>query len=280
MKKNNSFCICPLASGSRGNAVLVSTPETAILVDAGLSGVEIQRRMAAVGETPERLSAIVITHEHRDHIQGAGVLSRRFNIPVYMTKATYQACAGVVGRISDVQYFGCGQSFSIKNNNSAIDDKVPDPSALMVHPFSTSHDASDPAGLTLIWQGCKIGITTDLGIATNLVKDHLRDCSVLYLESNHDPDMLINGSYPWHLKQRIKSRTGHLSNAEAGMLLSQLAHQNLKHVILAHLSEENNRPEHALAEAGRCLNGSSAVLSVAGPDRPGEIIRITADISV
>ncbi len=260
--------------------MLVSTPKTAILVDAGLSGKEIQRRMAAVGETPERLSAIIITHEHRDHIQGAGVLGRRFNIPVYMTKATYQACAKVVGKIPDVRFFGCGERFAVKNCNSVMDDKICDASLLTVHPFSISHDASDPAGLTVTWQGCKIGIATDLGIATNLVKEHLRNCSVLYLESNHDPDMLVNGSYPWHLKQRIKSRTGHLSNADAGILLSQLAHKDLKHVILAHLSEENNRPEHALAEAGRGLNGSSAVVSVAGPDRPGEIIRIAADISV
>lgn len=280
MKKHNSFCICPLASGSRGNAVLVSTPETAILVDAGLSGKEIQRRMAAVGETPERLSAIIITHEHRDHIQGAGVLGRRFNIPVYMTKATYQACEKVVGKIPDLKWFGCGESFTIQKGNSIKDEKMSDASLLTVHPFSTSHDASDPAGLTLTWQGCKIGIATDLGIATNLVKAHLHNCSVLYLESNHDPDMLINGSYPWHLKQRIKSRTGHLSNADAGVLLSQLVHKDLKHVVLAHLSEENNRPEHALAAAGRCLNGASTILSVARPDRPGDIIRISADISV
>ncbi|MCF8091463.1 MAG: MBL fold metallo-hydrolase [Desulfotignum sp.] len=265
MRKNRAFCICPLASGSKGNALLVSTPDTVILVDAGLSGVEIQRRMAAVGQNPADLSAIVITHEHMDHIKGAGVLGRRFNIPVYITPATHRACPGL-GNIPELIYFECGTRFHIQD--------------LAVNPFSISHDASDPAGLTVTWKDWKIGIATDLGVATNLVRNHLAGCSLLYLESNHDPDMLINGSYPWHLKQRIKSRTGHLSNADAGLLLSQLLHKDLKHVILAHLSEENNRPEQALAEVGKCLNGSGIALSVAVPDRPGDFIRIISDIAV
>lgn len=260
MKKNNSFCICPLASGSKGNALLVSTPDTAILVDAGLSGVELQRRMASVGQDPADLSAIVVTHEHIDHVRGAGVLSRRFNIPVYISSATHQACTGL-GHVSALTYFDCGNCFEIQD--------------LTINPFSISHDASDPAGLTLTWQMCKIGIATDLGVVTNLVRNHLAGSAILYLESNHDPDMLINGPYPWHLKQRIKSRTGHLSNNDAGMLLADLHHKDLQHVILAHLSEENNRPEKALAEVARCLNGSKTGLSVAGPDRPGEVIRIT-----
>jgi phosphoribosyl 1,2-cyclic phosphodiesterase len=259
MKKNNTVCICPLASGSRGNAVLVSTPDTAILVDAGLSGVELQRRMAAVGQDPADLSAIVITHEHTDHVKGAGVLGRRFNIPVYITPATHKACTGL-GAVPGLTYFECGTRFRIQD--------------LTVTPFSISHDASDPSGLTLTWQNRKIGIATDLGVVTSLVKDHLAGCCMLYLESNHDPAMLINGPYPWHLKQRIKSRTGHLSNTDAGQLLAELAHRDLTHVVLAHLSEENNRPEHALAEVGRCLNGTGVDLSVAGPDRPGKVIRL------
>ena len=264
MKKNNTVCICPLASGSRGNAVLVSTPDTAILVDAGLSGVELQRRMAAVGQDPADLSAIIITHEHTDHVKGAGVLGRRFNIPVYITPATHKACTGL-GTVPGLTYFECGIRFQIQD--------------LALTPFSISHDACDPSGLTVTWQNRKIGIATDLGVVTNLVKDHLAGCCLLYLESNHDPDMLINGPYPWHLKQRIKSRTGHLSNTEAGMLLAELVHKELSHVVLAHLSEENNRPEQALAEVGRCLNGTVVDLSVAGPDRPGKMIRLTASPS-
>jgi phosphoribosyl 1,2-cyclic phosphodiesterase len=216
--------------------------------------------MKAVGQDPADLSAIVITHEHIDHVRGAGVLSRRFNIPVYISSATHHACTGL-GHISALTYFDCGNRFKIQD--------------LTVNPFSISHDASDPAGLTLTWQQSKIGIATDLGVVTNLVRTHLSGSSVLYLESNHDPEMLINGSYPWHLKQRIQSRTGHLSNSDAGTLLADLYHDQLYHVILAHLSEENNRPERALAEVGRCLNRPGTALSVAGPDRPGDVIRIT-----
>jgi phosphoribosyl 1,2-cyclic phosphodiesterase len=259
MKKNNCFCVCPLASGSKGNALLLSTPDTAILVDAGLSGVELQRRMALVGQDPADLSAIVITHEHIDHVRGAGVLGRRFNIPVYISPATHQACPGL-GNVPELTYFDCGTRFEIQD--------------LILNPFSISHDASDPAGLTVTWRACKIGIATDLGVVTNLVRTHLAGSTILYLESNHDPDMLINGAYPWHLKQRIQSRTGHLSNHDAGTLLAELHHENLHHVILAHLSEENNRPGKAMAEVGRCLSRSNICLSVAGPDRPGEVIRV------
>ena len=124
------------------------------------------------------------------------------------------------------------------------------------------------------YNGHKIGIATDLGIATTLVKEHLKNSHVLYLESNHDLEMLINGPYPWHLKQRIKGRTGHLSNNDATMLLSELVTDQLKHVILAHLSEENNCPEKAAAEVSKSLNTSDITLHVAGPDQPGKLIRL------
>jgi phosphoribosyl 1,2-cyclic phosphodiesterase len=150
-----------------------------------------------------------------------------------------------------------------------------------VAPFSISHDASDPAGLTLSFRENKIGIATDLGIVTGLVREHLKNCQVLYIESNHDPEMLLNGSYPWFLKQRVKSRTGHLSNMDTRALLTQILDQDmdpvkpvLQHVILAHLSEENNCPKKAVIEVAKGLNGSGIALHVAGPDRPGEMIRL------
>ena len=251
--------MCPLASGSKGNSVFVSTSDTAVLVDAGLSGIETERRLAAVGESPDRLKAIIITHEHTDHIKGAGILSRRFNIPVYLTRETYRACKGL-GKIELLNFFECGSAFEIGE--------------LTVNPFSISHDASDPAGLTLSYGGKKIGIATDLGVATNLVKTHLSHSNALYLESNHDPRMLVEGPYPWHLKQRIKSRTGHLSNYDARDLIVELHHHELDHVILAHLSEENNCPKKAAHEVAKGLNGSHTALYVAGPDRPGEMIRL------
>ncbi|WDP91451.1 MAG: MBL fold metallo-hydrolase [Desulfobacter sp.] len=257
--KNSSFCLCPLASGSKGNSILVSSADTAVLVDAGLSGIETQRRLDAVGEDPQNLKAIIITHEHTDHVKGAGILSRRFDIPVYITQETYRACKNL-GKIEHLEFIECGKSFEIND--------------LRVNPFSISHDARDPAGLTLSHGKKKIGIATDLGIATNLVKSHLSGCNALYLESNHDPEMLFNGPYPWYLKQRVKSRTGHLSNLEARDLVAELLHRDLHHLVLAHLSEENNRPEMAAQEVAKGLNGSNTALHVAGPDRPGERIQL------
>ena len=257
--KNNSFCVCPLASGSKGNSLFVSCNNISILVDAGLSGIETQRRLNAVDLEPESLEAIIITHEHSDHVKGAGVLHRRYKIPVYITEKTWQATSNL-GEIKDLRFFECGKSFKIKQ--------------IKINPFSISHDAADPVGLTLEYKEYKIGVATDLGIATNLVKNHLNNSDILYLESNHDPDMLINGSYPWHLKQRVKSRTGHLSNIDTKNLILELETQNLKHVILAHLSEENNHPQIAFNEVLKSLNGSDTSLHVASPDKPGKLIKL------
>ena len=256
---NNSFCICPLASGSKGNSLFVSCHNSSILIDAGLSGIEIERRLNTVNISPESLSAIIITHEHSDHVKGAGILSRRFKLPVYITQKTYQACRGL-GKIEDICFFECGTPFEIDQ--------------ILISPFSISHDAKDPVGLTMEYNNHKIGVATDLGIATSLVKEHLKNSNILYLESNHDPEMLINGPYPWHLKQRIKGRTGHLSNLDAGNLISELLTDNLKHVILAHLSEENNCPQKAVQEILKNLNGSNVTLHVAGPDKVGKIIKL------
>jgi len=257
---NNSFCVCPLASGSRGNSLFVSCRNASILVDAGLSGVEIERRLSAVDLSPESLTAIIITHEHSDHIRGAGVLSRRFNIPLYITQKTYQACRQGLGKVEQFCFFECGTPFEINQ--------------MLVSPFSISHDAIDPVGLTMEYNGYKIGIATDLGIVTGLVKEHLKNSNILYLESNHDSDMLINGPYPWHLKQRIKGRTGHLSNMDAKTLVSELKTEALKHVILAHLSEENNCPRKAAEEVLKSLNTSNIALHIAKPHQPGKVIKL------
>ncbi|MBC2705727.1 MBL fold metallo-hydrolase [Desulfobacula sp.] len=259
MKKNKSFCVCPLASGSKGNSLFVSCNNSSILIDAGLSGVEIERRLSHVNINPESLTAIIVTHEHSDHVKGAGILSRRFKLPVYITQKTWQACRGL-GKIEHLHFFECGAPFKIDQ--------------ILVSPFSISHDATDPAGLTLEYKHHKIGIATDLGIVTSLVKDHLKNSNILYLESNHDPEMLINGSYPWHLKQRIKGRTGHLSNMDARTLVSELKTDCLKHVILAHLSEENNCPQKALLEVSKSLNASNIALHVASPHQPGNVIKL------
>jgi phosphoribosyl 1,2-cyclic phosphodiesterase len=255
-----NFTLCPLASGSSGNAIYISDGTTSILIDAGLSGAEIQRRMKARGLRAEDLDAILITHEHADHIRGAGVLSRRHNIPVYLNEKTWKAAEPILGKTSEIREFQCGTAFSLNG--------------VEIHPFSISHDAEDPSGFTFQRNGTKIGIATDLGIATAMVKHHLQGCALLFLEANHDPDMLMAGPYPWHLKQRIRGRMGHLSNEQSRDLLAEVFHEGLYHVVLGHLSQENNRPEKAAAVVGQALEGKKAILGVARQDTCGELLRV------
>jgi phosphoribosyl 1,2-cyclic phosphodiesterase len=257
---NKNVSVCTLASGSKGNSVYISNGSTSILIDAGFSGIEIEKRLKSKGLDPKNLDAIIVSHEHSDHIRGVGVLSRRFDIPVYMNRKTDNASAAQTGNIQKKYYFNCGVSFQINS--------------LSIHPFSTSHDAAESACFTISHDNIKIGIATDMGMATAMVKQHLKGCSLLILEANHDLEMLTNGTYPWHLKQRIKSRTGHLSNVDAKNLLSEVAHNQLKHVILAHLSEENNLPEKATRVVGEAITQYNINLYPARQDRPSDIFHL------
>jgi phosphoribosyl 1,2-cyclic phosphodiesterase len=248
--------ICMLASGSRGNSIYVSDGETSVLVDAGLSGVELERRMNSQNINAADIDAIIVSHEHSDHIQGVGVLARRYNLPVYISHETYNTASSQLGSIKHVNHFSCGTEFCINQ--------------LKIRPFSISHDASDPAGFTLGCNGQKVGIATDLGIVTAMVRQHLKNCSCLIIEANHDVAMLEDGPYPWSVKQRVKGRTGHLSNESSRELLMDIMHDKLSHVILAHLSETNNTPEKAFRAVterlpNSCLNISVATQSTASP---------------
>ena len=258
--ESKRLSVCILASGSKGNAVYLSDGETRILVDAGLSGREIERRMGERQLSATDLDAILVTHEHSDHIQGVGVLARRYKIPVHISRRTAQAGNGRLGKVADLVHFRCGTRFEI--------------GGLEIHPFATAHDAADSAGFTVCGGGCKAGIATDLGVATELVKRHLEGCRLLVLEANHDPQMLIDGPYPWPLKQRIRGRNGHLSNAQCRDLLGDLLHGGLEHVILAHLSENNNTPAHALNTVSEALEHANhpARICVATQESVGEAI--------
>ena len=240
---------CVLAGGSKGNAAYISDGTTSILMDAGLSGVEIQRRLQFLGLHPQDLDAIVVSHEHADHIHGVGVLSRRWNLPVYLNEKTRLAGESQMGRLHETRDFECGLDFTVNT--------------LRIHPFSLSHDAEDTAGFTVHRDHLKLGIATDLGIATSMVKLHLRACDAMILEANHDPGMLDTGPYPWHLKQRISGRCGHLSNEESRDLLAEVRCANLRHVVLSHLSEQNNRPETAVRAVSDALSDGKVSLSVA-----------------
>ena len=252
--------VCMLASGSKGNAIYVSDGKTSILVDAGLSAIEIERRFHSRALNPERLDAIVVSHEHADHIKGVGVLSRRYRLPVYINELTLAAATTQLGAVHETVKFYRGAAFSI--------------GGLCIHPFSVSHDASDSVGFTIQNGSTKMGIATDLGIATQLVCHHLKGCRLLILEANHDRRMLEEGPYPWHLKHRIQSRVGHLSNEASRDLLREVSHGSLRHVILAHMSETNNDPDRALSVVGEALSHNGTKLSVACQHVAGEIIEI------
>lgn len=238
--------VCLLASGSKGNSLFVDTGATKFLVDAGLSAREIVNRLASIGIDGSELNGIFISHEHTDHIRGAGTLARRLGLPVFISCRTHSQSKETFKR-NDIVEFESGCSFSFRD--------------LTIDPFPITHDASDPVGFVVESAQGRIGIATDLGIATRLVKDKLKQCRVLVLESNHDEDMLMNGPYPWHLKQRIKSRHGHLSNNDAVELLDELINPHLEGVFLAHLSETNNDPVLAMNTFGKLLGSRN----VCGP---------------
>ena len=250
--------VCVLGSGSRGNSTYVSDGVTSVLVDAGLSARDTERRLDSRGLSAAQLSAILLTHEHGDHVKGVARLARRHQLAVHLTSGTCRAADPLRG-LAELCRFDCGRAFRI--------------GTLAVRPFSTSHDAGDPCGFIIAGaDGARVGIATDLGHVTALVTEHLRGCRILVLEANHDPQMLIDGPYPWFLKQRIQGRSGHLSNADTGRLLSEIRGAGLAHVVLAHLSETNNTPEKALAVAASALDGTRIRLTAACQHAPTPLI--------
>jgi len=235
-----------LASGSLGNCTLVCSSGTRLLVDAGLSCRQLLRRLAACGETAQGINAILVTHEHGDHIAGLHVLAKRLKVPVYITGATNEAYRrdardGAGNRIilERLETFEAGRTFEIGD--------------ITVTPFTIPHDAVDPVGFTFCSEGIKVGICTDLGYMPSSVKYHLRGCHVLMIESNHDLEMLRGGPYPWSVKQRVMSRVGHLSNDALANFLTTDYDGSAEYLILAHLSEQNNHPEVARLTAERAL---------------------------
>jgi phosphoribosyl 1,2-cyclic phosphodiesterase len=251
-----------LASGSSGNAAFLATANTRILVDAGLSMREIAKRLATIGEDLERLDAIVITHEHSDHVSGLPVLARNKKIraSIYMTRLTAPAIdwgetqprldtfqAGARLRIGDIE----------------------------VQSFSVPHDAIDPVGFAFEACGVRIGIATDLGYIPESIKFHLRRTDLLLLESNHDLDMLKVGPYPWSVKQRVMSRVGHLSNHVMAQFLSDDLDSSTHNLVLGHLSEQNNHPAIVNMFASEALErrGLRTNLSIATQNAPSEVFR-------
>jgi phosphoribosyl 1,2-cyclic phosphodiesterase len=237
-----------LGSGSRGNCALVCSSSTRILVDAGLSGRETFKRLKGLSERTEEISAILITHEHSDHVAGLERLATKLNIPVYLTEGTHhawnRACRDDEGKAPELpksEHFYAGRSFRIGD--------------IEIQPFTIPHDAADPVGFTFRAEGIKIGFATDLGYMPVSVRNHLRGSTVLLIESNHDVERLRFGPYPWSVKQRVMSRVGHLSNEALAEFFTNDYDGVAEYVILAHLSEQNNHPEIARASAEQALRG-------------------------
>ncbi|MGQ0793715.1 MAG: MBL fold metallo-hydrolase [Deltaproteobacteria bacterium] len=249
--------ICTLASGSSGNSLYIESKNSKILVDAGISLRQITQRLNPLGVSVSDIDAVIVTHEHTDHASCLPHIGR----PVYVAGATIELWKD---KVSDLREFSAGTAFWLGD--------------LFISPFSIPHDAADPVGFAIEADGKKIGIATDIGMETALVRERLKGSNALVLEFNHDEQMLLYSSYPWELKQRIKSRLGHLSNSQAAALLENLVHGELRHVVLAHLSEANNRPNLAMKAAEQALEKKGAAgvvkVSVAPRKTPGEVILI------
>ncbi len=250
--------VCTLASGSSGNSLYIEAGNTKILVDAGISMRQIKFRLDHLGVELSDIDAVVITHEHTDHTHAI----KRLDIPTYVASATIDLWKDQVAQLLE---FESDTAFAIKD--------------LLITPFSVSHDAIDPVGFSITSPDeRRIGIVTDIGSVTELVKQRLKNSNILLLEYNHDDEILMNSHYPWDLKQRIKGRLGHLSNSQASELLNELVHSGLRHVILAHLSKVNNTKETAIRYASRVLERHGAEseinISVAPRKTIGEVVQI------
>lgn len=224
-----------IASGSSGNCIYVGSDNTHILVDAGISNKRIEQGLNDIGVKGSELNAIFITHEHSDHIKGLGVLARKHGIPVYGTKETLE-------EISDAKYLGEYPKELLHPVAPDVDFSVGD---LTVKPFRIDHDAANPVAYRIQCEHKSVAVATDMGHYDQYIIDHLQALDAILLESNHDVRMLETGPYPYYLKRRILSDHGHLSNDNAGRLLNCILHDNLKQIMLGHLSKENNYEELA-----------------------------------
>lgn len=221
---------CSLYSGSSGNCLYVGTEKTKILIDAGLSGRKIEYGLKEKNINPNDINGIVITHEHSDHIKGVGVLSRRYDIPIFSNSSTWKAMYNSLGNIEDknIKVFGRYKSFEIGD--------------IAVKPFPIPHDAVEPCGYSFTNSRKKITIATDIGYVTKDIKKNINGSDLLLIESNHDVEMLKVGPYPYELKRRVLSDTGHLSNEGAGKAILDILGSRIKNILLGHLSNTNNYP--------------------------------------
>jgi phosphoribosyl 1,2-cyclic phosphodiesterase len=255
--------VCLLASGSSGNSIYVQNGSTGVLVDAGLTGKQIEERLQGVGVDPARLQGIVVSHEHVDHIKGVGVLARRYGFPVWMTQGTLDASKEIFRGSERVRIIDNDEVFHIGD--------------LAFQPFQLPHDAADPVNFVVSDGDSQVAIATDMGTVTELIYQRLRKANFVVIEANYDRKLLMDGPYPWDLKKRISGRHGHLSNDGAGAALCRLAEEGVQQAVLAHLSDQNNRPELARQTCRDMLEEHGIrrfAMSVATQEKPSDIFVI------
>ena len=258
------FKFCNLYSGSSGNCSYVETENAKILIDCGVSCKKASEGLASIGVDFSSIDAILLTHEHLDHVKGLQVASKKYSIPIYANVGTFN---NIKQEIPDdiKNYFKSNEKFEIKD--------------LKIYPFSIPHDAADPCGFNIVHNDKKISIATDIGHITNSIISNLEESSLLLLESNYEPEMLKCSKYPYNLKRRILGPNGHLSNEDAGIALSSLVNSGINNIILGHLSRENNFPELAYKTVveslmSKHINIDNLSLSVASRNDPNELIDI------
>ncbi len=234
---------CSLYSGSSGNCQYIKTDNATILVDAGLSGKKIQQEIVNIGEDPKKVDAIFITHEHVDHIKGAGIMSRRLNVPIYANQETWDAMKSCLGEIKP-------ENIKILERQTEIKD-------LVITPFDISHDAAHPVGYNIFHGNKKISLVTDTGCINDIIVSSITGSDLLLVESNHDEDMVLIGPYPWPLKRRVLGEFGHMSNDTAGDLITKVVKRGTEIVLLGHLSKENNFPQLAYKTVENILKENS-----------------------
>ncbi len=251
---------CPLASGSKGNSIYVGTKRSKLLIDAGLSAKATKERLAEINVDLADIDAILITHEHTDHILGLKMLAYKMGIPVFANSETAKGIVNCFHECPKFKIFSTGETFEFGD--------------MEIHPFSIQHDTLDPVAFTIKIDSLKLGFCADLGFATTLVQNQLSGCDYLYLEANHEPSMVHASARPAVYKQRVLSRTGHLSNEACGQLLCEVFHSKLRHVHLAHLSSECNSPEKALGVVQEQLSrkGIELEMCIAPQDKVGKVI--------
>ncbi len=263
--------LCSIASGSSGNCIYVGDEDTHLLVDAGISKKRVEEGLHTLRVTGEKLSGILVTHEHIDHIQGLGVFSRKYKIPIYGTKGTLEGirCCHTLGKLPEgiLHEIRVDEAFTL--------------GGMKVCPFAISHDAREPSGYRIENEEKSVAVATDLGKYDGYTVEHLKNLNALVLEANHDIHMLEVGPYPYPLKKRVMGDQGHLSNELSGRLLCDILHDNLQYVVLGHLSKENNYEELAyetvkleVSYGDNPYRGEDIPMMVAKRDKVSEIITL------